>query len=195
MYKKAFVALLGIMILALAAPAAAQEKGGKRALSKPGKATGSPAQEKWAMVIQIRKRIQQVAMELQTIQKGVVQKHPELVEKQKALREMVKAGMKMQGIDEEHAMAEVMTLRGMMANADITEKKKEEIMAKLKAKAVALKKAHDKATSVPKVKKAQEEFRKAMEAAMMKSEPRSRKLLEEFYKLRKQLKDLLPSRP
>ena len=147
------------------------------------------------MVIQIRKRIQQVAMELQTIQKGVVQKHPELVEKQKALREMVKAGMKMQGIDEEHAMAEVMTLRGMMANADITEKKKEEIMAKLKAKAVALKKAHDKATSVPKVKKAQEEFRKAMEAAMMKSEPRSRKLLEEFYKLRKQLKDLLPSRP
>ena len=100
MLKRAsLAALMGVMILALAAPAAAEKKvekkEDKRALTKPGKAPSGKAQEKWAMVMKIRKRIQQVAMELQTIQKGVVQKNPDLLKRQKELRAMVKAGMKL----------------------------------------------------------------------------------------------------
>jgi len=196
MLKRAsLAALLGVIILALAAPVAAQKKVEKKAETKAGKAAKGKAQEKWAMVMKIRKRIQQVALELQTIQKGVVKDNPDLLKQQKALRSMIRDAMKKQGIDEEQAMAEVMALRGMMANGDIPDKKKKELMAKLRAKAIAVKKAHDKATAAPKIKKAQEKFRKAMEAAMMKSAPKSRKLLEEFYKLRKQLKDLLPPMP
>lgn len=177
MIKRLFPALvLGAVTLALAAPAAAEE----------------PSKEKWQEVMQIRKRIQEVAGDLQVIQKVVIEQRPDLVKKQKALRAMVAERMKKQGVDEETAMSEVMALRAMLGNKDIPEKKKKEVMDELRTKAMTLKKAHDAATSGPKVKKAQETFRKQMEGAMIKVDPKARKLLEEFYKLRQQMKVLLP---
>lgn len=180
MIKRIFPALvLGAVTLVLAAPAVAQD----------------PSSERWQDVMKVRKRIQEVAGELQKIQQVVIKNRPDLVKKQKALRVMVASRMQKQGINEEKALSEVMTLRGMLSNADIPEEKKKAIMAELRKKAMVLKKAHDAATAGPKVKKAQEEFRTGMEAAMMKVDPKARKLLEEFYKLRKQLKDLLPANP
>ncbi len=157
----------------------------------------TPDEKKVAAVRKLRKRIQEVAQKLQLVQKAVMTKNPELKDKQRGLRKLIDKKMKKQGINPEQEMAEVMAIQGMLANKDgkMPAEKRKELRAKLRKKGIALQKAHEKAAKDPAVKAAREAFRKEMEGAMIKADPGAKKLLAEFYRLRKQFKELFPQPP
>ncbi len=157
----------------------------------------TPSESKRAAILKLRQRIQEVAMKLQTIQKKVVKDRPDLVKRQKDLRDLIDGMMKKKGIDPEKEMSEVMVIQGMLGNPDqkMSKKKLKELKEKLRKKGLALQRAHEAASNAPKVKKAQKAFRKEMESAMTKVDPAAKKLLKEFYVLRKQMKELFPNPP
>lgn len=173
---------LSLLLLAfpLAIPASASAEG------------ESEAKKKREAAIKLRDRIQQVAGKLQEIQKQVIAKRPDLVKKQKKMRGLIDGIMKKKGIDPEKEMSELMAMQGMLGNNELPADKKAKLRKELRKRGMALQAAHEAAMKDPAVMKAQESFRKEMEAAMTKVNPKAKKLLAEFYVLRKNMKGLLP---
>lgn len=188
MTHRMIVALIAVALLVGPNTAAAQG---------PEKKAMSPEDRKVAAVHQMRERIQKVATELQLLQRQVMAKRPDLKKKQKKLFKLEAAEMKKRGIDPDEEMAEVMAIQGMLSNPEpgMPAAKKRELQDKLRKKGIALQRTHEAMARTPKIKKAREKFRKEMEAALLKADPNAKKLLKEFYRLRKEMKQLFPKPP
>lgn len=161
-------------------------------------ATPAPAQGPGAgkrqQIMEARQQLRAVGSKLEKIQAATLKGDRRLRARRDKLQAMIKAAMARQGHDPDEGVKQMKALQTRLRSGKLSDEQKKQTIARLRQKGQALQMVQHRAMQDAKVRKASKAFQSRLEKAMIKNDPKAKKLIQRFKKLSNKLRSLMPRR-
>jgi hypothetical protein len=158
---------------------------------KPATAPRKLSDKQRATAAKLQEKMQQLGPKLNAIQQAAMKKDAKLQKEADALEKRVEAVMKKHGVDPNKTVARLQAIQTEAQQGKADDAKRQQLMMEFMQLRQKLQAAQTRAMDDKQVKAASEAFRKRVEAAMIKTDPKARKLLREYKRLSKKMEKLL----